>query len=167
MLESSKKHTWMSVEVLSLRPQQVIFIIPRSWWPTLLKYERGRVTNGWRVSSNYTTYILVSPSCNIPTNNIWWDWSHQLHRAGLHEILIPTYILPQNHLIWELSWPNPCICCNKRPHFTPKEVLGHQLAGYLRWNSAIDVTWRTVDKGQIYQRAHWSLYRCRYFFGCC
>ena len=50
----------------------------------------GRVTNRWQVSSNYTTYILVSSSCNIPTNNIWCDWSHQLHHAGLHEILIPT-----------------------------------------------------------------------------
>ena len=36
----------------------------------VLKYKQGRLTNGCRVSSNYTTYILVSPSCNIPTNNI-------------------------------------------------------------------------------------------------
>ena len=56
-----------------------------------VEIQTGRVkTNRWQVSSNYTTYILVSPSCNIPTNNIWYDWSHQLHCAGLHEILIPT-----------------------------------------------------------------------------
>ena len=32
-----------------------------------VEIQTGRVTNR---SSNYTTYILVSPSCNIPTNNI-------------------------------------------------------------------------------------------------
>jgi len=97
----------MSVEVfrcqaisimVSLWPQQVIFIIPRSWWPTYL---------------------------------------------------------PQNHLIWELSWPNAYICHNKCGHI--KRSLGHQLAGYSRWDSAIDETWRTVNKEQIYKRAHWSL----------
>ena len=41
----------------------------------------GRLTNGWRVSSNYTTYILVSPSCNIPTNNILIS-SVALHRLA-------------------------------------------------------------------------------------
>jgi len=53
----------------------------------LLKYEQGGLTNRCRVSSNYTTYILVSPSCNIPTNN------HQLHRVGSHEILILTLVI--------------------------------------------------------------------------
>ena len=63
------------------------------------------------------------------------------------------------------------------PHFTPKEVATSMsrlfkmeqylffkstiyytgLVGRPRWNSIIDVTWRTVDKGQIYQRAHWFL----------
>jgi len=40
------------------------------WEPIMLKYEQGGLTNRCWVSSNYTTYILVSPSCNIPTNNI-------------------------------------------------------------------------------------------------
>ena len=64
-------------------------------------------------------------------------------------------------------------------HFTPKEVstsINEQiiqdgtvsfffkstiyytgLVGRPRWNSIIDVTWRTVNKEQIYQWAHWSL----------
>jgi len=58
------------------------------------------------------------------------------------------------HLIWELSWSNACIGY-KWPHFLKRSL--HQWADYSRWNSLIDVTWRTVNKEQIYQRAHWSL----------
>ena len=58
------------------------------------------------------------------------------------------------HLIWELSWSNACIGY-KRPHFLKRSL--HQWADYSRWDSLIDVTWRTVNKEQIYQRAHWSL----------
>jgi len=53
----------------------------------------GRVTNRWWVSSNYTIiYLCLHHVTYLPT--IYW--SHQLHRAGVHEILIPISSSPSS-----------------------------------------------------------------------
>jgi len=97
----------------------------------LLKYERGKGTNGWRVPSNYTTYILVSSSCNIATNiNIQWDWSHQLHRAGLHEILIPTDVWADKNVDYSYV-------TNLLPDFST-------ILGRLRFSHSSLILYRTV-----------------------
>ena len=88
----------------------------------LVEIQMGRVTNGWWVSSNYTTYILVSPSCNIPANSIRCDWSHQLHRADLHEILIPIILTTMARSPAKIPDPNKThhltrlVVCFAQPH---------------------------------------------------
>jgi len=87
------------------------------------RVKKKKQTNGRRVSSNYTTYILVSPSCNIPTNNIRCNWSHQLHRAGLHEILIPT----EAASVAAATRPPDMISGDNSLHLLLKALLDHNI----------------------------------------
>ena len=112
--------------------------------------------------------VLVEVFCCQVISIIVGLWPHQATTGHFYHA----------HLIWELSWYNAYIGHNKYGHILLLKRSPHQWADYSRWdsifffkstiyytglvgrprwNSIIDVTWRTVDKGQIYQRAHWFL----------